>query len=633
MQVYKLGATCDYSDVQKGKIYVGKVSRIEKYGVFINLNAHVRGLIKKDWLKNKKVTDFKIGQQVYVKVLDVRPEKGEIDLEEVEIKEPVQIKEIRKRIPRILIKDLYREADFNKIYRIIGLVQKIQQTPGPTVFFITDETDSIQVAAMSDLGPGLRAYPEILEGDLVEVVGKLNIHENNLQIVASEMRRLNINRYKEIYEAIEKRLDKLSEPPENIQPSVQSEVLQKLWPRLREAAKLIRKAILEARPILIRHHGDCDGYGGAIALEKAIADLLKEKIPDPEAEWHYLKRFPTRVPYYHAEDLAKDMDAIQEDIYRFGHKKPLIIVMDNGSTLQDVPVYKQLKTLGFDIIVVDHHEPDFKAPGKAYVDEYVSVHVNPYLVGGDSNITSGMLGFELARLVNPRIEKEIEHIPAITGIADKSEAPELKEYLAKARRKGFSKEFLEKAAEVIDYVAFTLKFKPGRYYMDYFFGLYLDRGTYYQLINQMYSMIKQKFERYKKWASKYINVKRLENGIFAVLVDAEKYMFRSDYPTSGKASTLIKEYLEEKYGEDSPMILLAYGPDFMIIRATDSLVLFYDFSVKNLINYLNSKLPWAQVNGGGHKVVGSIKFLEGFQRDVIKQTLNFLSKLKRKSQF
>ncbi|NPA86254.1 MAG: S1 RNA-binding domain-containing protein [bacterium] len=629
MEVYKLGASCDYSDVQKGKIYVGKVSRIEKYGVFINLNPHVRGLIKRDWLKNKRVTDFKIGQTVYVRVLDVRPEKGEIDLEEVEVREPVKIKEIQKPLKRTLIKDIYTNPDFDKIYKIIGIVQRIQQTPGPTVFFVTDESDSIQVAAMSELGPGFRAYPEIVEGDLVEVIGKLNIHENCLQLLASEMKKLDVRTFSEIYKAIESYLDALSEPPP-LKPSVKSEVLEKLWPQIRKAAKLIKKAILENRPILIRHHGDCDGYAGALALERAIVSLLKEKNPDPEAEWHYFKRFPTRVPYYHPEDLAKDMDAIQEDIHRFGHKKPLIIVLDNGSTLQDVPVYKQLRTLGFNIIVIDHHEPDMKDKQRSHVDDYVDVHINPYLVGGDSNITAGMLGFELARLINPRVEKEISHLPAIAGIADKSEAEELKEYLKFAKAKGYDEEFLKKVGEVVDYIAFNLKFKPGRYYIDYFFGLHIDKGSFVKLINQLYSMIRSLLENYKRWTSKYLITRRLDNGIFVVFIDAEKYMFRSDYPNPGKASSIIKEYLEEKYGKDTPLILVAHGPDFAIIRATEALELFYNFNIKQLINYLISKYPWAQVSGGGHKIVGTLKFLEGFREQVLAELVNYLSRLKRK---
>ena len=37
------------------------------------------------------------------------------------------------------------------------------------------------------------------------------------------------------------------------------------------------------------------------------------------------------------------------------------------------------------------------------VDEYVDTHVNPYLVGGDSQLTAGALATEVAHIINPEI--------------------------------------------------------------------------------------------------------------------------------------------------------------------------------------------------------------------------------------
>ncbi|HIH03875.1 MAG TPA: hypothetical protein HA263_08530, partial [Methanoregulaceae archaeon] len=58
---------------------------------------------------------------------------------------------------------------------------------------------------------------------------------------------------------------------------------------------------------------------------------------------------------------------------------------------------KQARVFGLKLIVVDHHHPD------ALIDQYLVAHVNPYHVGGDYGITAGMLGTEIARLINPSV--------------------------------------------------------------------------------------------------------------------------------------------------------------------------------------------------------------------------------------
>jgi RecJ-like exonuclease len=58
----------------------------------------------------------------------------------------------------------------------------------------------------------------------------------------------------------------------------------------------------------------------------------------------------------------------------------------------------------------------------------------------------------------------------------------------------------------------------------------------------------------------------------------------------------------------------------MTIRATDSA----NFSVHELINHLNKKLPNAFVNGGGHKNAGSINFLPYMKEKVLNELKEFI---------
>ena len=71
--------------------------------------------------------------------------------------------------------------------------------------------------------------------------------------------------------------------------------------------KAIRRAILDGRSILVRHHADADGICAGVAIEKAVVPLLKEANNNSDAEWHYFKRAPSKAPFYEIEDVVKDL--------------------------------------------------------------------------------------------------------------------------------------------------------------------------------------------------------------------------------------------------------------------------------------------------------------------------------------
>ena len=75
-------------------------------------------------------------------------------------------------------------------------------------------------------------------------------------------------------EFIDIALDKKAEP-DDVDFLIQSPVLDRLKPKMREAAKVIRRAILDGRSILVRHHADADGICAGVAMEKAVIPYLK----------------------------------------------------------------------------------------------------------------------------------------------------------------------------------------------------------------------------------------------------------------------------------------------------------------------------------------------------------------------
>ena len=47
MIVYHLGANCDLEEVEEGKTYLGWVQGFAPFGVFVQLNDRIKGLVHK----------------------------------------------------------------------------------------------------------------------------------------------------------------------------------------------------------------------------------------------------------------------------------------------------------------------------------------------------------------------------------------------------------------------------------------------------------------------------------------------------------------------------------------------------------------------------------------------------------
>ncbi|WP_394325768.1 OB-fold nucleic acid binding domain-containing protein [Methanobrevibacter arboriphilus] len=80
----------------------------------------------------------------------------------------IEIEKVKKNISRSQIGSLTNK-DIGKVVRIEGEIIQIQQTSGPTIFTITDETAITWAAAFDEAG--VRVYPHIETGDIVEVMG------------------------------------------------------------------------------------------------------------------------------------------------------------------------------------------------------------------------------------------------------------------------------------------------------------------------------------------------------------------------------------------------------------------------------------------------------------------------------
>ncbi|MCK5345750.1 MAG: hypothetical protein KAR20_20210, partial [Candidatus Heimdallarchaeota archaeon] len=379
-----------------------------------------------------------------------------------------------------------------------------------------------------------------------------------------------------------------------------------------------RRAFFESQPIIIRHHNDCDGISAGIAVELSLRQLWIDTYQqiDEDKLRHLIKRTVNKPPFYDPLDAVRDVNFALEDENRFGDKLPLVIMLDTGSSEESLFSYKLLQTYGMEVMVVDHHFPS------ASVQEVVSNHLNNYYAGGDYNICTGMLGVELARFVNPAVTNDIIHIPAIAGIGDRVKGEEFDQYLEIAKQRNYTESFLSDIAIAVDYQAYFLKFSPGRLLLTDLFGIKGTDERQLAFVKLLATEARDLLEKQLLISLEYCQETALPNGIQLAILDVEQFASRFDYPPPGKITGSLFDHLG-RLNSKKPLVTIGLGPDFAIFRSQHVKL---DFP--NLVRTLAEDMPHANIEGGGHEIVGSLKFITGARTefiDLIQEKLTIIS--------
>lgn len=594
--VYSLEASCDIRDVETGNYYHGVVGSKASFGVFVDMNSHIRGLMHSSNID----VEPEVGDAVIVYVKGIKP-GGKLDLIPKTLTKYETV-ELEKNLP--LENSSRLDANMKgSLVRLEGEVIQVKQTSGPTIFTISDEGGFIPCAAFESAGK--RSYPLIDVNMVVSITGEVTMRDSQVQIEVMSMKRLTGERADRVLARVEQVIEEKATPAE-IPFMIESEILEMLKPKMQHVAREIKKAILHSKPIVLRHHADADGITSAIAIERAIIPLIKE-IGGMDAEYYYYKRAPSKAPFYELPDITRDISYALEDAARHGQKMPLVILVDNGSTEEDVPAMRQAQVYGIDMLVIDHHHPD------DVVDQYLIGHVNPAHVGGDFGVTAGMLCAEVARMINPDITDMIKHLPGVSAVGDRSEAPEAERYINLVSDR-YSLEELKEMALALDYEQFWLKFSSGKGIVDDILDLgdnTIHKNLVSLLCEQANGMINEQLDT----CLPNIKSQDLANGAMLNVLDVENYAHKFTFPPPGKTSGEVHD-VYCKRNPERPMITLGLGPDFAVIRSRGVLM-----NIPQMVRDLREELKGAGVNGGGHLVVGSIKFVEGMKTEVLSKLI------------
>lgn len=495
-------------------------------------------------------------------------------------------------------------------YTIEAKITKIIQTSGPTIFKVTDGTGNADIGGF--VSPGARSYPDIMEDDSIRATVKIEHKSGIKRLTVLDMKKI-----EDISHRLDSTMNAEQEPEQSdITFTIESPVLKALKDKFRDASRLIKKSINEGRPILIRHHADMDGYAGAIALEKALMPVIEKRFGERD-KWHHFDRTPSTTPFYEYNDVLRDLTFAKRSVERFQKQKPLVILVDNGSTAEDLMSIRKAKIYEIPIIVIDHHFTPVK-DNKSVVDDYVNVHINPYLVGGTKDLTAGMLAYELARILNSTAN-DMNILPALAGLGDRSKGPEFEQYLKKSKK---DTEHLKKIVQCIDYEAQYLKFMQ-------------DAGLVYDLLNLddkneklidlLFTEIEAKINAQKKVLLNYAEIRTTKNDFIIAQIDITKSTQRGEYPAPGRSIGILNDSLNEKH-KDKNIVSIGYGPDFITLRSNETSEK-KGFNINLLVKRLEKDIPHGMVTGGGHEVAGSIKFIESAKDEVLEKILRYIKEL------
>lgn len=502
--------------------------------------------------------------------------------------------------------------DIKKQTTIEGVVERIIQTGGPTIFEVSDGTGVLPLKAF--ISAGERAYETIDEGDYVKAIVTIDEFNDELEGNIIKFFKKEGESKAKLAKDIDFRLRKRAAVDSNIDFLVSSPILDKLKKSIVEAATEIRLAVLQHRPIIVRHHNDTDGYSSGFTLERAILPLIRDEHANPKAPWEYFSRAPCAAPYYEIDDSIKDVSNSLRNAAKFSNKMPLIVIADNGSTEQDLMAVQHAKVHGCDVIVIDHHAYD-----KDVISDEVLVHINPFLVGeSGSSFSAGMLCSEVARFINPEVQN-IHQIPGMAALADRIdlENPKVVEdYVAIAIKEGYSRELLDDLSLVIEYVSTRLRFMEAREYIEVVFGE--PREQQKKLVGLMAPYIKEMDQKGLQMAKHNAIIEEINGVTIQKIMIEETFPGFGFFPKPGRSVGLVHDSLKTE--GKSKLVSVGIMNTAMTFRATDEA----NFSVHDFMEFLRKKVPNAFVEGGGHKNAGSINYLPKFKEEVIKLFEDFM---------
>ncbi|MFH1785393.1 MAG: DHH family phosphoesterase [Candidatus Micrarchaeota archaeon] len=410
----------------------------------------------------------------------------------------------------------------------------------------------------------IRSEEPLVQGSIVKIVGEIDQTGN---ITATNIVKIDDGQQQKILEKIKMQI-KTKIPIANEPYLVTDELTKKIWPQLKWVAEEIFCAKKLGRGILLRFHGDADGVCGAFALTEIV----------------YCKAFQQNSAMYNVKDAFRDISTIGQE------NRPLIILLDFGSSDSCKEALELVSAAGIEYIIIDHHPYQAKENTKI---------VNPFSIQENaSKYTAGYLACEIAIACGLDKEKGKE-LAKVACAGDKSNILE-------------SDEDDGKKAMVLDFLTNHVPF-----------GNNLEFYKKVMRTPDLFSSITQQAnDSIEEAAGKALaKAKRTqENSVEICVFPLDSIVVKGEWPSSSKITTRVYD----KIRDSVPLMCIGHTEYSVIMRINDEGIA-KGLNANNLAEEVKKTMGDFVKGGGGHAKAGAISVRPGFTREVLGELLRQIS--------
>ncbi|MFB6200706.1 MAG: OB-fold nucleic acid binding domain-containing protein [Halorhabdus sp.] len=429
--------------------------------------------------------------------------------------------------------------------RVTGEIVVARQTSGPTIFELRDGTGTVDCAAFVEAG--VRAYPDIGEGDVVELTGEVRERRGDLQIETAALSLLEGDEREAILEHIESALSERARPDEVV-PVVADDAVAAESEPIADAVEAIRRAVLEDRPVIVRHSATTDGYVGGAAIERAVLPLVRDRHDRDDAEYHYVDRRPIEGDVYDLADATTDVTQMLTDRERHDENLPLLVFVAAGGTAESADGFELLDVYDVPRIVVDTVvEPEIADLVETALAPTTDATTIATADGTTRGPTATVLAATVAAHVSEDVRKDLRHLPAVSYWGTVPEA-----YAEAAAEAGYDATAITEIREAIALGAYYQSYEDKRELVtDLLFG---DRdatgGDAGGLASHVSAQFREKLDVAVETATANLERHEVEGGAIGVL-DLDQFTHGYDFPPA----TLLLDELYRRLGEELDAIV------------------------------------------------------------------------------
>ncbi|MFT4910218.1 MAG: RecJ-like exonuclease [Natronomonas sp.] len=466
--------------------------------------------------------------------------------------------------------------------RLEGTIATVRQTSGPTVFELEDETGIVDCAAFVEAG--VRAYPDIEAGDVVRLDGEARVRRDEIQVETDSIETLP----EEAGDAVETRMNEALDDrasPDSVNPIADDPEIDAIVDDIEAVATEIRRAVIESRPIVVRHDATTDGYVAGAAIERAVLPLIEAEHGTADSVYHYFDRRPLEDGVYDMNDATKDATRMLGDRDRHGEKIPLFVFAAAGSTAASADGLDLLDIYGAPQVVIDGQAADDAVADR--IDSLVTAETR----------TVSTVAATLAATTNGDVREDLLHLPAVSYWAD---APEM--YVDLAAGAGIDAESTKQLREAVALEAFYQSYEDKR---ELIIDLLFEKRT--GLAAQVSEQFVTKLDDELDTVVPNLD-ERIVDGVPVAVLDTDAYTHRYDFPPT----RLLLDELDRRL--DSAAVV-GVGTDELHVRADG------DLDLSSVVAELDDTVPDAGVSNPGTRQP-TIEFLAGEREAVIEAVVD-----------